>query len=223
MRDRGYDHRPGAIGTSPVRTSLGRLGAPTAGELQRSGGGRGRRIPKYVQDFLSFLPSNNLSTSRRSSKLNRQSPATIWETRLDRADSRCGLRHAPSSLVFDDGDFLVAARPGGRSPATRVGRADRWCGGQPAHAHVGGDRQLGRPTKTALVHPVLATFDIPLKLFVVDTQGFARGGTGKRFWIIQARPGGSCTRWSRLMCRKVTITIRRVLRRCLRGDGGPSG
>lgn len=206
---------PTSSRTSPVRTSASTSwGRRPPGELRQhpSGGGvRGRRIP--VRAGLSVVSAVQLlrQTAGRQPRAGTRNHRPRSGTRLDRAGlGQHGLRHARGPAADLRRRRLPRRRcPGRAGDHHRLragGRADRWCGGQPAHAHVGAiDNEAS--DKAARFIRFSDAFDIPL-VFVVDTPGFLPGVEQEKNGIIK-RGGRFLYAVVEADVPKVTITIRK--------------
>lgn len=164
VRDQGYMFVTGPDVIKDVTgedVSLDELGAPTTRRATATSIRWWSPRPPHTSTCGTFCRfcRPTASTNRRSSTpgWNPKSPATIWNsTRSCRTrttwPTTC-TRSCCGSSTTATSRRRCPGRAGDHHRLRAGGRADRWCGGQPAHAHVGGDRQRGvRQGRT--VHPV---------------------------------------------------------------------
>lgn len=199
---------PTSSRTSPVRTSASTSwGRRPPGELRQhpSGGGvRGRRIP--VRAGLSVVSAVQLlrQTAGRQPRAGTRNHRPRSGTRLDRAGlGQHGLRHARGPAAdLRRRRLLDVAAQAGQAIITGYARVDGRTVGVVANQpmHMSGAIDNEASDKAARFIRFSDAFDIPL-VFVVDTPGFLPGVEQERTGSSSA-VGGSCTRWSRLMCRR---------------------
>lgn len=160
---------------------------------------------QYVRDFLSFLPSNCFDKPPVVNP-GLEPEITGHDLELDSivpdSDNMAYDMHEVLLRIFDDGDFLDVAAQAGQAIITGYARVDGRTVGVVANQpmHMSGAIDNEASDKAARFIRFSDAFDIPL-VFVVDTPGFCPGWNRKRTGSSSA-VGGSCTRWSRLMCRR---------------------
>lgn len=211
VRDQGYMFVTGPDVIKDVTgedVSLDELGAPTTRRATATSIRWWSPRPPHTSTCGTFCRfcRPTASTNRRSSTpgWNPKSPATIWNsTRSCRTpDNMAYDMHEVLLRIFDDGDFLDVAAQAGQAIITGYARVDGRTVGVVANQpmHMSGAIDNEASDKAARFIRFSDAFDIPL-VFVVDTPGFLPGVEQERTGSSSA-VGGSCTRWSRLMCRR---------------------
>ncbi len=160
---------------------------------------------QYVRDFLSFLPSNCFDKPPVVNP-GLEPEITGHDLELDSivpdSDNMAYDMHEVLLRIFDDGDFLDVAAQAGQAIITGYARVDGRTVGVVANQpmHMSGAIDNERPTRPH-GSSGLATRSTSRWCSSWTHRGFCPGWNRKRTGSSSA-VGGSCTRWSRLMCRR---------------------